>query len=137
VSTTPIWILWGWSRTFERDRFCIQVFIATPVSVACAVYGGFVWMLIAFFVGFWPFPYRARWTAEGLEVSWLFVRECLRVADIESARLRTGVRHLPFFRRRTALEIELAGGKRAVVVAPEDTLETFHSQITAALRVKQ
>jgi hypothetical protein len=128
-------MLRGWSRTLERNRFCIQVFVVTPLAMVCASYGNFVSMLVLFLVGFWPFPYRARWSAEGLHVSWLLVRECLPLADIESARLRTNFRYL-LFRHELVLEIALGGGRRALLLAAPDTLEMFHAEITTALGLR-
>ena len=104
-----------------------------PVAIACAHYLNFVVMLLVIVVGTWPVPYRARWTPQGLDVWWLFVRERLGVADIESARLRTKVRFLFFIRYELALELELGGGRRAVIVGPQELLETLHRNFTVAL----
>jgi hypothetical protein len=78
-----------------------------------------------------------RWTGDALEVSWLFVREALHLRDIESARLRTDFRYLLIFRQRLVLELAFRDGRHAMMVAPQRTLETFYSEIMAALTVKR
>jgi hypothetical protein len=136
VNSTSVWFLPGWSRSFERNRFATQVFVSTPLAL-CAAQINFVFWVIVFFVGFWAFPYRVRWTGEELEVSWLFVREVLHLRDVESVRLRTDFRHLLLFRQRLVLEIALRGGRHAIMVAPHRVLETFHAEITAGLTAKR
>ncbi len=136
VNSTSVWFLQGWSRSFERKRFMTHVLVSTPLAL-CAAQINLVCWVIVFFVGFWAFPYRVRWTGEELEVSWLFVREALHLRDIESARLRTDFRHLLILRQRLVLEIALRGGRHAIMVAPQRILETFHSEITAELTVKR
>jgi hypothetical protein len=133
VSSRSVWFLRGWSRSFERNRFVTHVFVSTPLAL-CAAQVNFVCWVIVFFVGFWAFPYRARWTGEELEVSWLLVREALRLQDVESARLRTDFRRWLLYRPRLVLEIALRGGRHAVLVAPQHVLEMFHSEITDGLR---
>jgi hypothetical protein len=132
VNSRSVWFLRGWSRSFERKRFLTHVFVSTPLAL-CAAQINFVCWVIVFFVGFWAFPYRVRWTGETLEVSWLFVRESLHLRDIESARLREDFRHLLLFRPRLVLDIALCGGRHAIIVAPQRLLETFHSELTAEL----
>ena len=61
-------LLRAWSRSFERNRFVAHVFVSTPLAL-CAAQINFVCWVIVFFVGFWAFPYRARWTGEELEVT--------------------------------------------------------------------
>jgi hypothetical protein len=53
-SSTALWILPGWSRTFERNVFMWRVFGAGPLAAACAAHYGLAWFVV-FFVGFWPF----------------------------------------------------------------------------------
>lgn len=120
--STPVWILAGWSRTFERNRLLFHALVIGPLAAACMAYGHFIWLAV-FFIGFWPFPYRARCTAQGLEVSWLFVRETLRFAEIESLCLGKGFRHLLVFRYESALEIALGGGRRATIVKPHGPID--------------
>jgi hypothetical protein len=136
VKSTSAWFLWGWSRSFERKRFMMHLFISTPL-VLCAAQINWVCWVIVFFAAFWPFPYRVRWTGDALEVSWLFVREALHLRDIESARLLTDFRHLLILRQRLVLEIALRDGRQAIMVAPRHSLETFRSEITAGLTVKR
>lgn len=132
-----IWIIVaGWSRTFELRRFCMQVLVVTPLSAALASCGHSVWMLITFVVGFWPFPYHARWSPQGLDVSWLFVRERLNIASITRADIRSGFRHLWIFRYGLVLDIELTGGRRAVIAAAPHALRWLHSEITTALATR-
>ncbi|HEY6726617.1 MAG TPA: hypothetical protein VI197_21430 [Polyangiaceae bacterium] len=83
-------------------------------------------------MGSWPVPYRARWTAEGLQIWWLFVKERLSVADVESVRLRTNARYCFFTRHARALELEFIDGRRAIIVAPEQLLEALHCEFAAA-----
>lgn len=132
MDARSVWFLRGWSRSFERNRFVTQVLVSTPLAL-CAAQINFVCWAVVFFVGFWGFPYRVRWTGDELEVSWLFVREALHLRDVESARLRTDFRHWLFLRPRLVLEIALRGGRHAIMVAPQHVLETFHSEITAGL----
>jgi hypothetical protein len=134
-TATTIWILPGWSRTFERNVLFLRVFVAAPLSVACAAYSGLAWLLV-FFVAFWPFPYRTRWSSEALEVTWLFLSERLPFAEIESARVRSHFQHLLIFRYAIVLDLQLADGRRAVIKAPRPTLEALHSQIAAALAAR-
>jgi hypothetical protein len=133
MRSTAVWLLRGWSRTFERNRLVVQVGLVTPLVVASAACGYGVVSLVVFFIGFWPFPYRARWTAEGLEVSWLLVRECLRFADIRSASLHGNVRYLLLFRHELVLQLELTEGRRAALVATPRAVRALYSEITAAL----
>ncbi|HYO97805.1 MAG TPA: hypothetical protein VER33_25030 [Polyangiaceae bacterium] len=136
MRSTPVWMLRGWSRAFERHRLLVHVGIVTPLVALCAASGYGVWSLIAFFIGFWPFPHRARWTGEGLDISWLFLRECLRLADLRRASLHTNVRYLLLFRYELVLELELANGKRAALVAPPHAVRRLHSEISAALAAR-
>jgi hypothetical protein len=85
-----------------------------------------MWLVII--VGAWPGPYRARWTPEGLEVRWLFVKERLRPADLESVRLRTNARYFFFMRYARALELEFVDGRRAIIVAPQPLLGALHAE---------
>jgi hypothetical protein len=74
-----------------------------------------------------------RWRGETLEVSWFVVRESLHFRDVECARPREDFRYLLIFRPQLVLDIGLCGGGHAILVALPRTLETFHSEITAAL----
>lgn len=132
-----ITLLAGWSRSCERNRFITQVIITGPVAVACLQYLNFVVMLVVVVVGAWPVPYRARWTPEGLEVWWLFVKERLRVADLESVRLRTNARYFFCMRYARALELEFSDGRRAIIVAPESLLDALRAEFTRSLRQRR
>ena len=136
ATSASVWLLHGWNRSFECKRLAVHLLVATPLTL-CAAQVNFLCWPIVFFVAFWPFPYRVRWTGEQLEVSWLFARAALRLRDIESARLRTDFRHLRLFRRRLVLDIALHGGRHAILVAPPRVLEMFHSDITAALAAQR
>jgi len=103
------------------------------VTWACAHYISGILSLVVLGLSAWPFAYRARWTPEGLDVRWLFVRERLQLLQIERARLRAGFRHLLFLRYELVLELDLAGSRRAVVIAPPQILESLYEQITTAL----
>lgn len=129
----PIELLPCWSRWCERNRFIAQVIVTGPLAIACTQYLNFVVMLVVVIVGSWPVPYRARWIPEGLEVWWLFVRERLPVADVESVRLRTNARYCFFVRYARALELEFTDGRRAIIVAPDVLLGTLHGEFAAAL----
>jgi hypothetical protein len=132
AGSTAVWLLPGWSCTFERNVFLWRLFVATPLSIACGAYSGLAWG-VAFFVGFWPFPYRTRWTREGLDVSWLFLRERLPLVDIHSARLRSNVRRSRIFCCGLVLDLELVDGKRVTLTGPQRTIQALHAQIAAAL----
>lgn len=132
MNTVHIWILPGWSRTFERNVLCYYFFVAAPLSALAVTYLGVAGLLVSF-IGFWPFPYRARWIPDGLEVRWLFLRERLCVEDITSARLRADFRRLRFVRYKEVLEIELAGRRPAIVVASSQVLEALHGKLQMAL----
>jgi len=132
-----VWIRVGWSRSFELKRLGWHLFVATPLSAWCAAQGHALLMVAVFFVSFWPFPYRARLRPEGLEVSWLFVREVLRLADIEVARLRTDVRTLRLFRHPLVLEIQLVNRRPAIVLGSAPVVEALHAELTDALAARQ
>jgi len=70
-------------------------------------------------------------------VRWLFICERLRIADIERARLRTNVRYFYIYRYEEALELELVGRKRAIIVGPRHLLETLHGEFTTTLASSQ
>lgn len=130
----PITLLVAWSRSCERNRFITEAIVIGPVALACVHYFNFVVMLAVIIVGSWPVPYRARWTPEGLEVSWLFVKERLRPADLESVRLRRNARYFFFMRYGRALELEFLDGRRAIIVAPQSLLGTLHAEFEDSLR---
>jgi hypothetical protein len=132
LEARSVWLLRGWSRSFERKRLVTHLFVSTPLSL-CAAQINLVCWVVVFFLGFWAFPYRVRWTGNELEVSWLFVREALHLGEVERARLRTDFRHW-LLRPRLVLEIALRGGRHAIMVAPQRVLETFHAEITAGLK---
>lgn len=133
--SVPIWIRWGWSKRFELQRLCWHVLVVGPLSVGCAMTGHAWLSFAALFVGFWPFPYRARWTDAGLEVRWLFVRECLAREDIADARLRSGGRYLGLA-PEDVLELELSANRLAIVMARRAVLEDLHSQIAGAVAAR-
>lgn len=126
-----LWLLRGWSRSFERKRLGWHLLVVTPLATACLAYGHPFWGLAVFCLGFWPLPYRAAWTDAGLDVSWLFIRERLNAADIQSVRLRPRPRTFGLFGHDLALDLELTTGTHAILVAPRETLEALHAQIMA------
>lgn len=130
----PITLLAAWSRACERNRFVTEAIVLGPVAIACVHYFNFVVMLVVIIVGSWPVPYRARWTSEGLEVRWLFVKERLRIVDLESVRLRTNARYFFFVRYARALELEFVDGRRAIIVAPQALLGTLRAEFENSLR---
>lgn len=133
MNTLPVWLLFGWSRRFELWRGCWLLLMTGPVTWACAHYISGLLSLLVMAVSAWPFPYRARWTPEGLDVRWLFVKDRVRLQNIERARLRTRFRHQWLFRYKLALELEIVRGRRAVVIAEPPILEHLYQQITTAL----
>jgi hypothetical protein len=84
-------------------------------------------------VAAWPFRFRLRTAPEGLQVSWLFVKESVRWEEIRSAQLRIDDRQLVVGRRKPVLVLERHGSGSVTLRGESSALSRLTREISAHL----